>query len=203
MDILYEAIWLMWKKVDVETEVRYSGRFKGYNANIQRKGNLVTLNLAKQWKRVSKDIRLGIAQLLACKLLKKKEQTLYIDLYHNFMKHAHLGVLKTKSDPQLEASFSRVNEEYFSGMIEPPNLIWGKHATRTLGTYDYGTDTIRISAALQDEELLDYVMYHELLHKHLKFKHGKSTRYHTKQFRTKEKQFKNALACEQKLKRLC
>ena len=203
MDILYEAMWLMWKQVNVETEVKYSGRFKGYNANIQRKGDRVTLSLAKQWRGVSKDIQLGIAQLLACKLLKRKEQTSYMDLYHHFMKHAHIGVIKTKSDPQLEASFTRVNAEYFSGIIEKPNLIWGKQTKRTLGTYDYGTDTIRVSASLQDEELLDYVMYHEVLHKHLKFKHkGKNTRYHTKQFRVKEKQFKNALACEEKLKRI-
>lgn len=203
MNLLYEACWLLWKEVPFETSVRYSGRFKSFNARIQRKHNTVTLSMAKKWKKISKDIQLGLAQLMLCKLLKKNMHTDYIDLYYAFMKHAHLAVIKTKSHPKLAQSFERVNKTYFYGTLEQPNLVWGNHATRTLGTYDYGTDTIRVSKLLQDDELLDYVMYHELLHKKLKFKSkGTYSRYHTKQFREQEQQFKNAKQCEQKLQKL-
>ena len=57
----------------------------------------------------------------------------------------------------------------------------------------YATDTVTLSKALaHDLELVDYVMYHELLHKKHKFtsKNGKS-RHHTKEFRIAEKRYPN------------
>ncbi|MBI4144526.1 SprT-like domain-containing protein [Candidatus Woesearchaeota archaeon] len=203
MNILYEAYWLLWNNVSYETQVRYSGHFKGLNASITKKGNMITLNLSKKWKQIEKDIQIGLAQVLLCKLLKKKERSQYIELYHYFMKSIHIAIPKTKTEPILEESFNRVNKEYFEGIIEKPNLEWAGNNTRTLGTYDYGTDTIRISRILQEEQLIDYVMHHEMLHKHLKYKHkGHKTRHHTTQFRTKEKEFQNAEECERKLRRV-
>jgi len=48
--------------------------------------------------------------------------------------------------------------------------------------------------------LLDYVMYHEMLHKKIKFDHTKnSKRYHTTEFRNMEKKFSNSEKCEKEL----
>ena len=89
-------------------------------------------------------------------------------------------------------------------MIEKPNFTW--HASsRRLGTYEYGSDTISMSNALRevDEEMLDYVMYHEMLHKKYKFvsKNGRNY-HHTSHFKKKEKEFKNQKEIERKLKYL-
>ena len=66
--------------------------------------------------------------------------------------------------------FNRVNEEYYSGDIERPILIWNRTIThRKLGHYQPSTDTVMISITLDNPGVpsfvLDYVMYHELLHK--------------------------------------
>jgi hypothetical protein len=73
----------------------------------------------------------------------------------------------------LEASFKRVNDLYFSGRMDRPILCWNQTLTsRKFGHYQPSRDTVMISVSLDSPEvstsLLDYVVYHELLHK----KHG-------------------------------
>jgi predicted metal-dependent hydrolase len=89
--------------------------------------------------------------------------------------------------------------------MEKPNLRFGKYSSRQLGCYDYGTDTITISSMLKqaDQEILDYVIYHELLHKKHKFtlKNGRSY-HHTSEFREKEKKFENNHLIEQEIRKL-
>jgi predicted SprT family Zn-dependent metalloprotease len=63
---------------------------------------------------------------------------------------------------------------------------------------------VTISTVFKDSEevLLDLVMHHEILHKHLKFssKWGRS-RYHSTEFRKLEKKFEDYEENEHKLKR--
>jgi predicted metal-dependent hydrolase len=103
----------------------------------------------------------------------------------------------------LEESFNKVNEKYFFGLIEKTNLTW-HNSIRRLGSYEYGTDTVSISKVLEtDMELLDYVMYHEILHKKHKFysKNGR-THHHTREFRESERKFENSEEMEEKIKGL-
>jgi hypothetical protein len=96
-------------------------------------------------------------------------------------------------DPILEKSFDRVNEKYFGNYLEKTNLLWGEHSFSKLGHYHYASNTITISKVLaDDEELLDYVMYHEMLHKKHKYytKNGRS-HHHTAAFRREERSFEN------------
>jgi hypothetical protein len=73
----------------------------------------------------------------------------------------------------LDESFDRVNAAYFRGSMAKPNLVWNRTLTgRKFGHYQPGTDTVMLSVSLDDPSVpasvVDYVMYHELLHK----KHG-------------------------------
>ena len=124
-----------------------------------------------------------------------------IDLYNHFMKNIHVAIPKTKNNIILEESFNKINEKYFNGLIERPNLVFGQESFRKLGSYEYGTDTITISKIFEGyPEFIDYIMYHELLHKKHKFHHKNNrSRYHTKEFRTQEHQFENAKEMEKKL----
>lgn len=185
--------------------IKYSGHFKGFNANakLNRFTKTLTFNLSKKWKGVDESIRIGLFQGLILRLLKKKARTMNMDLYDNFIKNIHIAVPKTKSHPILEQSFNRVNKLYFAGMIDKPNLTIGK-GTRTLGHYDFGADAITISEILLPHiDLLDYVMYHEILHKKNKFqsKNGKSF-HHTRKFKKQEKAYPNAKELEEKLSRI-
>ena len=117
------------------------------------------------------------------------------------MKKIHIAVPKNNIDPFLEESFERINEQYHSGLIEKPNLVWHNSFDR-LGSYEYGSDTISISKVLEhDLDILDYVMHHEILHKRLKFDNSKGNcRHHTKEFKQMERDFKNSHEMEEKLK---
>jgi hypothetical protein len=108
----------------------------------------------------------------------------------------------------LEASFDRVNAEYFTGTMPRPRLAWSRQITSCkFGHYDALRDDLMISATLDSAEVpgfvVDYVVYHELLHK----KHGIQWRngrraVHTPQFRAEERRFRMYAEADKWIERL-
>lgn len=191
--LIVEAFGLLWPKREFNyvPKILYSGRFSNYNANIRLHKDIIELRLSHSWKDVSKDIKIGLIQDLLLRILSGKADSLYIDLYNNFVKNVHIAIPKNKTHPILEESFHRISDNHFLGLVEKPNLVWGKYSKRKLGSYDFKTDTISISKVfldIDDPKILDHVMYHEILHKQVKFEaKGGRTRYHTKKFRELER----------------
>lgn len=184
-------------------KIKYTDKFKPYNANVRYTKNSFHFNLSKKWKTVSKEIQIGLIQGLMLKIFKENKKTMSIDLYNSFMKNLHISISKAVNDPILEESFNKINEKYFFGLIERPNLTW-HNSIRRLGSYEYGSDTISISRVLTvDGDLLDYVVYHEMLHKKHKF-HNRNGRtfHHTREFRQMEKEFENSVEMEERIKGL-
>ncbi len=203
MSLISEAFkGLYGRELELESKLRYSGRFKPYGANAFRSGSYVEIRLGREWKPVSDDIKMGLVQELLLKLFKGKANTDNIDMYNSFIKKLHIAIPKDNVDPLLRESFDRVNDKYFFGLVEMPNLMIGPRSRSTLGNYNFKTDTIKISSILKkNQELMDYVMYHEVLHKKNKFnKSGSKTYYHTSKFRNEERQFENQEEVENKLK---
>ncbi len=95
----------------------------------------------------------------------------------------------------LEESFLRVNQTYFQGKIAQPRLVWNRMQTyRKFGHYQWDTDTVMVSRSLDQarvpETVVDYVVYHELLHKIIGAKQANQNRIvHTREFREAEGQF--------------
>ncbi|MBN2393501.1 MAG: hypothetical protein JXR84_22400 [Anaerolineae bacterium] len=95
----------------------------------------------------------------------------------------------------LAAVFDRVNAAYFGETLSPPRLTWNKTLThRKFGHYQTSTDTVVLSlsldAAAVPSYVVEFVMYHELLHKHLGVKLVNGRRYaHTPEFRDAERRF--------------
>jgi hypothetical protein len=93
--------------------------------------------------------------------------------------------------------FERVNAQYFDGALERPHLTWNKTLTRRkLGHYHTRTDTVMVSLTLDSAEIpryvIDYVMYHELLHKQVGVEVVNGRRYaHTSEFREAEQAFEH------------
>ncbi|MFP4403540.1 MAG: SprT-like domain-containing protein [Nanoarchaeota archaeon] len=204
MDILKKAFVELDLKDDFSFKISYSGKFKGYNANAKYTKNSISFNLSKNWLLIDEDIKLGLIQTLLCKIFKIKKTTLKMNLYENFIKSVHLSTTNPKSDPILEFSFNKINEIYFDNFLEKPNLIFGRESFRQFGSYDYGTDTISINPLLKNhKDVLDYVMYHEMLHKKFKFntKNNRSF-HHTKEFKKEEDKFLNKKEIEQKLTKI-
>jgi len=173
-------------------EIEYNRRLGNFNANIQLRNKKLKVNLNLQWKDIDDEIKIGLIQHLLLKILRKKKNTFNIDLYNNFIKNIPILTPKTKSDPSLLDSFNRVNEQFFYGILDRPNLEWGRRSYRKLASYNFHNDTVTVSTLFTDarQEILDYLMYHELLHKHHKFRHnnGRSS-FHTKAFREDEKKY--------------
>ena len=191
-------------------KVEYSGRLKDYGAYVSLSGGVMLFKLSRQWYKISPEIQMGLMQELMLKLFKcrkgNRPDSMYVDLYNGFVKNLHIAIPKDLNDPELEASFDRVNDRYFLGLVERPNLKWGKFATTTFGSYDFKTDKITISSVfkeVEDLKYLDYIMFHELLHKQRKFfKSGARTYYHDKQFKRLEQVFEGGDEIEKELGRV-
>jgi hypothetical protein len=95
----------------------------------------------------------------------------------------------------LEESFERVNAAYFGARLSRPRLVWSRSfATRKYGHYDHAHDTVMISAALDrariPEYVVDFVVYHELLHRQLGITWKRNRiAAHTPELAAKERQF--------------
>lgn len=193
------------KELKYSFSLKYSRKFSPYNANVKLRGSSLMFHLSREWKKISREIQIGLIQELMAKILKDKKKTMNIELYNLFIKNVHVAVPKTKTDEILEGSFNRINEAYFNGMIDKPNLQWGNSSTSKLGSYEYGSDTITISSIFKNEgqELLDYVMHHEMLHKKFKFqsKNGRNL-HHSSEFRKMESMFENKDLIEKEISRI-
>ncbi|NQU97848.1 SprT-like domain-containing protein [Candidatus Woesearchaeota archaeon] len=185
---------------DRRFSVKYSGKFKSYNANVRYNHREIMFSLSNDLKEVSAEIQIGLIQTLLLKIYKEKKNTLNIELYDRFIKNLPKYTTPSKIDPVLKESFDRLNKQYFHDFMETPTLMWGQEALRKLGHYEYANDTIIISTVLKNElELLDYVMYHEMLHKKLKFSSKNGRNYHhTSEFKKLEKQYED-MDAEKKL----
>jgi len=96
----------------------------------------------------------------------------------------------------LNELFEKINQEYFTGSLTKPRLVWSQMKTYCkFGHYEPARDRIVMSLTLDDanipEFVIEFVLYHELLHKlhGTKWVNGRS-RVHTREFRTYECQFK-------------
>ena len=94
----------------------------------------------------------------------------------------------------LETVFSSCNQRYFGGKLPRPKVMhWSPKVNHaTMGSYNVNEDILMINRGLDRSDVppyvLDFVMYHELLHKALGVKTSGSRRMaHTKEFRDLEK----------------
>lgn len=95
----------------------------------------------------------------------------------------------------LLACWKMVNEGYFQGAMVPKSVRWSQRASfQRLGFWDPGRDHIVISKSLDHPsvpaELIQYILYHEGLHKYLGLEHREGgRRFHTPTFRRLERLF--------------
>jgi hypothetical protein len=185
------------KVEDRDIIVKYSAKFRGYNANVKYTSRQIIFSLSTDWLELSDDLKKGLMQHLFVKVYKNPdfEKTMDMDLYEKFIsnlgKYAHI---EEENDVELIQSFNKLNKEYFEDMLERPNLIWGQDSFRKLGHYEYATNTIMISNIFKGEpELIDSIMYHEMIHKKQGRRITKTGRsiHHDSKFRLEEAKFKD------------
>ncbi len=185
-------------------KVSFSNRFKKYNGKLtfyKTKG-FFELKLSSEWKNISSEIIKGLLEELISALLKKKHHSTNIELYRRFIRNLDVinFDIKKSSDKELLESFNRVNEKYFNNILDGCIVKFGNESRSKLGEYNFHSDTITISKLLKDAplEILDYVMYHEMIHKYLKIS-LKGKIYHSKEFKELESKYEGWPAIEKKV----
>jgi hypothetical protein len=92
--------------------------------------------------------------------------------------------------------------------MSPPHLAWSRSVLRQeFGRYESSRDTVTLNRALDHpdvpERVVEYVLYHELLHKELGVQVRAGRRQvHTRAFREAERRFVQRSDAEACLKRL-
>ncbi|KYC40434.1 SprT-like family protein [Scytonema hofmannii PCC 7110] len=108
----------------------------------------------------------------------------------------------------LDKLFDKVNEEYFAAKLVKPRLTWSKiHTYRKFAHYEPARDRVVMSITLDDDRIpefvVEFVLYHELLHKYhgTKLVNGRRM-VHTSEFRTSERKFQLYKEAEEWLKHI-
>ncbi|MCJ7606242.1 MAG: hypothetical protein MUO94_00150 [Thermoplasmata archaeon] len=95
----------------------------------------------------------------------------------------------------LDSAFDYVNSMYFSDALERPELAWARESpSRRIGFYHPPLNILAVNRALDSERVprfvLEFVVYHELLHGVLEPVGGPDRRvHHTAEFRRRERAF--------------
>lgn len=204
MNLLHESYRRLFpgREFPYQAMLEYNRRLARFNANILYSKNRIQVHLNLEWKNIDDEIKIGLIQALLLKVFREKKYTPNIKLYHNFVKSLPLMSVEKLVDPLLEPSFRRVNAQFFDSGMQMPNLTWGKNAFRKLASYNFHSNTITISSIFKKapKNILEYLIYHELLHKHVAFtyKNGRSS-YHSKEFRAIERLYPRRVMAEKEL----
>ena len=109
----------------------------------------------------------------------------------------------------LEEIFETLNLHYFKGGLDRPRLLWSpRHSRRRLGYFHPESNAITISRSLDSKAvqplLLEYILYHEMLHKSLGIRETNGRRYaHTREFKKAEKKFMNYQQAQELMRLFC
>lgn len=152
----------------------------------------------------------GLAYILVGKLLRKTIVAGADEMYDAYIKSDFIQkkaveskrkrgrkvVTTTKGSVyDLDEVFETVNARYFGNALPKPKLTWSPKKTyRILGHHDATHNQITISQSLDSAEtpryIVEYVMFHEMLHVAHPTKTVNGRRYfHTPEFRRDEKRF--------------
>ncbi|MGI8408404.1 MAG: SprT-like domain-containing protein [Pyrinomonadaceae bacterium] len=197
------------KRMMPEIDVRFYP-YIGINHTIRVREGRVFVRIAEICREMPPIGHQALAFILVAKLLRKKVPQHAREIYSRFIKtqeirekvaekkrargrkvvSTHKGVVY-----DLRKIFERLNRDYFRGSIPVPVLSWSARKTyRILGHHDSTHETIIISRSLDAYDVpkyvVEYVVFHEMLHIHHPTQHRDGRRYnHTPQFRKDERKF--------------
>lgn len=200
-------------------------RFKRYTSlstRIQLKDEKLQVSLSDLLEGAPEPILRAIAHILLAKLYRKPIDPTQNLRYRRYTNSAAISEKaeqirrirgrKVNLGPQgrffnLENVFDDLNLRFFHGLMGRPVLTWSSHASRrSLGHYDAAHNTIVVSRIFDRPNcplyVLEYLLYHEMLHLKHPIKVGGSRRcVHSKAFRDEEKLFPHWDEAQRFLKR--
>ncbi len=180
------------------------------NHTIRIRNKTIFVRISDLFKTAPVEIHRALAAILISKLLGKKVPKAAREKYRRFVNREEFQLLAVENKRQkgrkqittpqgvyfdLDEIFGKINLIYFVGSIEKPILTWSKRKTyRRLGHYDPAHKVITISKSLDQRSVpkfvVEYVVYHEMLHIKHPTQHRNGRRYsHTPEFKRDERQF--------------
>ena len=184
--------------------------YVGINHTIRIRDGNILVKIGEICRDMPRPCHKGLAFILVGKLLRKKIPAGAREVYSAYSKSDAIRLRaadskrtrgrKVVTTPQgsvydLEEIFASLNRKYFGELIPKPVLTWSVRKTyRILGHHDATHDHITISKSLDAYDVpryvVEYVVFHEMLHIHHPTKHINGRRYnHTAEFRRDERKF--------------
>lgn len=189
----------------------------------KRRQNSVSFRVSDYVDHAPEEVTVALAWYLLCRAFDKPCPDGMAEVYLEYVRSREMWAPKKQvyltrarnlsfrpvgSARDLGAVFDYVNSCYFEGSVRRPDLAWAKESPAVrLGFYLEPLDILAANRALDSERVpryvLEFVVYHELLHGVLGAK-GSPTRrvHHTKEFRDREKEFSMYEDAEEWLNRL-
>lgn len=192
-----------------EIEVRLYP-YIGINHTIRVRNGKVFVRISEVCRDMPPGAQRALAFILVAKLLRKKVPPPARKIYSDYIKNQELREKVTENKRargrkvittskgeiyNLDVIFAQLNVFYFQNAIPKPTLTWSAQKTyRILGHHDATHETIVISRSLDDAKVpryvVEYVVYHEMLHIFHPTMHRNGRRYnHTPAFRRDEEKF--------------
>jgi hypothetical protein len=184
--------------------------FAGLNHTIRVRKQRVYVRLSDILRDAPRQVHQALAFILIAKLFNKRVTSEHEALYRQYAYQPQVLRASDLARRQrgrkvlngakgrvydLDKIFTRLNRRYFNGDLHRPALSWSARRTkRILGHHDAVHDAIIISRSLDQadvpEFLVEYVLYHEMLHiKHRPRVVDGRRLFHTAAFRADEQRF--------------
>jgi hypothetical protein len=202
----------LFPKPEISIKVNYSSSLFRY----QRQGRRIILQVHEGFINAPFEEKKTLVIATFSKSLKARQHLKIFNRTEYFQSVVHAleqykGKSKTVSkgkDIDLQPIYDKLNKQYFEGKLPAPRLTWGRRgAFRRLGYYHPESDTITISRIFDSVDApiyaLEFVLFHEMLHKKLGLKESNGRRYaHTRIFKDSEAQFSGAEKAEKAIQAL-
>jgi hypothetical protein len=197
--------------------------FAHVNNTIRLREGRVLVRLSDLLEAAPEPVLEALAHILLRKLYRRSIPEVYNARYRRYLGQREMVtmahrirqirgrklLLSPRGDQHdLEALFDDLNQRFFGGWLARPNLGWAPSASRrNLGHYDPAHNAILISRVFDAERpprfVLEYVLYHEMLHlRHPVKMKGSRRCVHPPEFRREERKFPQWREAEAALKHL-
>lgn len=194
----------------LECEARFYP-YAGLSSTIRIRNGKTVIRLSDILEDAPDDVLAALIRILIAQLSRRKGTSADLQTYRDYMRtpeveqrHKRVRLQRSRKpqhSPQgkyhhLQDSFERVNAGYFSPPIAMPTLRWSQKRSRfRLGYHDALHNQIVLSRWLDRKAVpryvLDYVMYHEMLHIAVPPQQVNQRRIvHSAEFRKREQEFR-------------
>lgn len=184
----------------------------GLNQTIRVRNGRILVRIADMCRDMPERPHRALAYILVAKLLRRRVPREADRVYSEYIrtaemrrrsnerKRSHGRKIVTSAKGEyydLDEIFDNLNFWYFGERLPKPVLTWSAKKTyRILGHHDATHDTIVVSKSLDarkvPEFVVEYIVFHEMLHIHHPTVHHNGRRYnHTPAFRKDEQKFRH------------